>query len=132
MEEDGDQRTLILRVDSKYDAFIHFGADHLFAEYSREWGKFGVVSLFDRRPTLETTEAAKLATFFFLWLCRSLAKVQRVPPKFFHVVGQGPPWNMFERDITSGELYDRGTLEGESWLPKWKDLGLFGLRQQVI
>ncbi len=83
MEEDGDQRTLILRVDSKYDAFIHFGADHLFAEYSREWGKFGVVSLFDRRPTLETTEAAKLATFFFLWLCRSLAKVQRSSPKVF-------------------------------------------------
>ena len=70
-------------------------------------------------------------TAFLLWLCREFCKRQPgCGPKFFFVIGDGPPWEMIELDPFSGEETDAFTLL-HNWTDLWAVSGIAQIRARL-
>jgi hypothetical protein len=100
------------------DGFEHVGQLHR---------DFALVAVFDRSESVRTAFAAakSTSTAFQLHICRTFAAAQPVAPRFFHVVGLEPPFEMHELDIDDGYPCSGViSLPVNGWLPVWHALGL--------
>lgn len=97
--------------------------------------EFGIVALFERKtsPAAVQMGGASLALALYLWMCRTLAKLQPFPPRLFLVVGPTEgPWHMQELDIHTGEhTGPRIVLRRSTWRAIWEEIGLVGLRDRL-
>jgi len=131
-------------VDAMFGTFVfgHNTGERLFLEYVPDSYKnrynkvreFGVVAIFDRKSSRNAAfgNHNRVSMSLYLWICRSLGKMQGVNPKFFFVIGgQSPPWEMIEIDIDTGEELQTTEVDTSSWQPIWEALGLARMRDEV-
>lgn len=126
-----------------FTAFGHNTGERLFLEYVPDsfqnrcssMRNFGVVALFDRKSTENAAFSSKnaLSSNFYRFLCRTIATVQPIPPRFFFVIGgQEPPWMMIEVDICTGqETGNRVEVNSSNFRTLWESLGL-GCARKVL
>jgi hypothetical protein len=93
------------------------------------------VAVFDRKATEYAALSSKfsLRLAFQLWVCRMFASRQPVPPKFFFVIGNRPPWDMIGVDIETGKESDETTeiQNASDWRRAWNQLGLASIRREL-
>lgn len=94
---------------------------------------FGFVAFYDRKKTWRAAfNGSSFSLAAQLALCRFVAKVQPVQPKFFFVIGENsPPWYMVEIDIFTGLQGRKEKLGTGSWKEIWKKFGLLDIRKQL-
>ena len=123
--------------------FGHNTGERLFLEYvpdnyknrNNQVREFGVVAIFDRKSSRNAAfgNHNRVSMGLYLWLCRSLGKIQPIKPKFFFVIGgQSPPWTMIEIDIETGEKIREAIIDTSDWSNIWAELELIDLRNEIV
>jgi len=123
--------------------FIEYVPDHYKNRHSCI-RKFAMVAMFDRKKTLNLAMIRDsnnkldntLGTAFYLWLCRTCASNQPIPPRFFFVGGgDEPPWGMQELNIYTaekiGNIIPIEDATGKGWRAIWDAIGLVTLRNEM-
>jgi len=126
--------------------WMAFGAntgEKIFSEYvpdswDHRWNyfrEFALVGLFDRKTTAQYafSDDNRVSTAHYLWICRSLSKLQPIAAKFFFVIGQhAAPWEMIELNINTGDEIKRYVLYDANWKEIWNACGLKQIRDDLM